>query len=116
MPKTTAKTRGLANGPRAKSPRVKPAVASPPDSEERNHYFSIEDQVCDLVQAADLAAYVLEHTLTEQRVDPAHAGGHTDLVMISSKTAERLMFAAYQVLNRAMALREHLGFAPAGVA
>jgi hypothetical protein len=79
--------------------------------EEKRNHDSTEDQICDLFQAADLAAYVLEHTLTEQCVDPAHVNGHPNLVSISSETAERLMFAAYQVRNRAKALRAHLGFA-----
>jgi hypothetical protein len=58
--------------------------------------------------AADLAAYLLETTLAEQRVDPAHANGPLDLVNLSDRTKERMLFAAYQVLERAKALREHM--------
>jgi len=85
--------------------------------DKRDHNDSTEDQICDLVRAADLAAYVLEHTLTEQRVDPdGNANATSVLVRISDETNERLMFAAYQVLNRAKELRAHLGFGPEGVA
>jgi hypothetical protein len=78
-----------------------------------------EDQICDLINMASLAASGLQQEFESHRrafhdydVAPRNL---PELVLISDEAQERLMFAIYDVLNRAKALREHLGFAPAGV-
>ena len=79
------------------------ADTAPAAAEEGNCYGNMEEQVCDLVRAADLAASLLENTLSDGR---AHGGGSDLHVYLPEPFQERLIFAAYQVLERAQALKD----------
>jgi hypothetical protein len=69
--------------------------------EKANHYGNQEDQVCDLVHAADVSASLLEHYLDAPK-------DNADLIYLPANFAEKLIFAAYEVEKRAKALRDHL--------
>jgi hypothetical protein len=47
-----------------KSSRVAPVAAA---AEKRNHYGNLEEQICDLLCAADLSATLLEKMLSDNR-------------------------------------------------
>jgi hypothetical protein len=70
--------------------------------EKSNCYGNMEEQICDLVRAADLAESLLEDTLSEGR---AHGGGPLS-VYLPEQFQERLIFAAGEVNNRARALKD----------
>ncbi|MDA9400901.1 MULTISPECIES: hypothetical protein [Bradyrhizobium] len=75
------------------STRLPGADARPEPS--RNHYGNLEEQICDLVRAADIAATLVEIALKQAHPESLPAG-----------VEERLIFAAYEVEKRAKALRD----------
>lgn len=60
-----------------------------------NQYGELEEQICDLVRAADIAA-----TLVETALKDAHPE------RLPAEVEERLIFAVYEVDKRAKALRD----------
>jgi hypothetical protein len=86
----------------AKSKPSRIVDTAPATAEEKsNCYGGLEDQICDLVRAADISATLLEDTLSQGRV----AGGPLN-VYLPDQFQERLIFAAYEVEKRARALRD----------
>jgi hypothetical protein len=88
-----------------KSNRV--AVAALPvaaAAEKRNHYGNMEEQICDLLRAADLSAALLDDTLSEGNV----ARENSSCIYLPEQFQERLIFAAYEVQKRAQALQDFM--------
>lgn len=82
--------------------RVAPAAPPVPTSiEERepNSYGNLEEQICDLVRASDLATDTLQTVLNRERSDI------TPLIVSESERA-RIDFATWEVHKRALALKE----------
>lgn len=69
-----------------------PAAAT--ESEASNHYGNVEEQICDLVRAADIAATLLETALKDAHPE-----------RLPAEVEKRLIFAAYQVDKRAKTSR-----------
>jgi hypothetical protein len=79
---------------------AKGPIAAAAAEEKSNHYGNAEEQICDLLRASDLSASLLERLLTEGRIDQDSAS-----IYLPHQFAERLIFAAYQVRERAEALK-----------
>jgi hypothetical protein len=71
--------------------------------EKSNHYGDLEEQICDLLRAADLSATLPESLLSEGRIEKNSAN-----IYLPDQFAERLIFAAYEVEKRADALKDFM--------
>jgi hypothetical protein len=71
--------------------------------EPRNHYGNPEEQICDLMRAADLCAYLTADWLTEGRTAPA---SNSLYIYLPDDFAERLIFVADEVRTRVGALKK----------
>jgi len=81
----------------------KNAAPSAASDEKTNHFGDLEEQICNLLRAADLSASVLENLLEEGRIERDSVS-----IYLPDQFAERLIFAAYQVKERAQALKDFL--------
>jgi hypothetical protein len=70
--------------------------------EKINHYGNPEEQICDLMRAADLCAYLTADWLTEGRTAPA---SNSLYIYLPDDFAERLIFVADEVRTRVGALK-----------
>jgi hypothetical protein len=70
-------------------------------AEKSNHYGNPEEQICDLMRAADLCAYLTDDWLTEGRIQQGSL-----YIYLPDDFAERLIFVADEVRTRVSALKE----------
>jgi hypothetical protein len=70
--------------------------------EKINHFGNPEEQICDLMRAADLSAYLIEEVLSDGQRDQKDSG----YVYLPDQFKGRLVFVAYEVRNRVEALKE----------
>jgi hypothetical protein len=90
--------------PKTKRKSSQVAVTAPAAAEEkRNHYGNVEEQICDLVLAADLSATILEGLLSGGRLE-----NKSQTIYLPEPFQERLIFAAYEVEKRARALKDFM--------
>ena len=90
--------------PKTKRKSSQVAVTAPAAAEEKsNHYGNLEEQICDLLRAADLSAALLESLLSGGRLEKDSAS-----IYLPDQFAERLIFAAYEVEKRALALKDFM--------
>jgi hypothetical protein len=89
--------------------KVKPKSSKVTDAapasaaEMSNHYGNVEDQICDLVLAADISATLLEGLLKGGRLESG-----SNSIYLPDQFQERLIFAAYEVEKRARALKDFM--------
>jgi hypothetical protein len=93
---STPPTNTSANAPK----NAAPGAAA---DEKTNHFGNLEEQICDLLRAADLSVSALENLLEEGRIEKDSVS-----IYLPDQFAERLIFAAFQVKERAQALKDFL--------
>ena len=70
-------------------------------AEKSNHFGNPEEQLCDLARAASLAAFLTDELLTDGRTEQGSL-----YIYLPDQFAERLIFAADEVVRRVEALKQ----------